>query len=185
MKGRFIIAALGATLLAFTSGVCVAADSGNISFDANTDFGALSTYAFRDGQIESRKPEIDNRLFRQRVHDSIRATLAKKRLQEADGSPDLWVSFHFSDADFSEVERMGPTRIPDIPGQQRGYVVPGTAPRPVMFTEGTLVIDLHNAANVLVWRGTVSNREQSGPALSRKLSGDAGKLMAKYPPKKK
>jgi hypothetical protein len=51
----------------------------------------------------------------------------------------------------------------------------------VLFTEGTLVIALHNAANVLVWRGTVSNREQSGPA----LSGDAGKLMAKYPPKKK
>jgi hypothetical protein len=182
---RFILAVVGTALLAFTGGICSAADSGNISHDANTDFGALRTYAFRDGRIESLKPEIDNRLFRQRVNDSIRATLAKKRLQEADGNPDLWVSFHFADADFSEVERMGPTRIPDIPGQQRGFVVPGTAPRPVLFTEGTLVIDLHNAANELVWRGTVRNREQSGPALSRKLSGDASKLMAKYPPKKK
>ncbi|HUG72424.1 MAG TPA: DUF4136 domain-containing protein [Steroidobacteraceae bacterium] len=185
MRSRFVLATIGATLLAFTSGLCAAAGSGNISFDANTDFGALRTYAFRDGQINTRKPEIDNRLFRQRVNDSIRATLAKKRLQETAGNPDLWVSFHFTDVDFSEVERMGPTRIPGIPGQQRGFVVPGTAPRPVMFTEGTLVIDLYNAANVLVWRGTVSNREQSGPALSRKLSGDAGKLMAKYPPKKK
>lgn len=185
MKRGFSSVATAAALFALATGVCAAADGGNISFDAGTDFGALRTYAIRDGRIDSQKPEIDNRLFRQRMNDSIRAALARKGLQENSSSPDVRVTFHFTDADFSEVERMGPTRVADIPGRQRGFVVPGTRPRPLLFTEGTLVIDIHNAADVLVWRGTFRNRERSGPLLSRKLSGDAGKLLSKYPPKRR
>jgi hypothetical protein len=54
-----------------------------------------------------------------------------------------------------------------------------------LFTEGTLVVDIVNAADVLVWRGTTRNREQSGPTLSRKLSGDARNLLSKFPPRTK
>jgi hypothetical protein len=66
----------------------------------------------------------------------------------------------------------------------RGFVIAGTGPHPVLFTEGTLVIDMLNASDVLVWRGTYRDREQSGPRLSRNLSQDARKLLSKYPPKK-
>ena len=63
-------------------------------------------------------------------------------------------------------------------------MIPGTGPRPVLYTQGTLVIDMLDTSEALVWRGTYSDREQSGPRLSRNLSVSARKLLSKYPPKK-
>jgi hypothetical protein len=119
------------------------------------------------------------------MNDSIRATLTKKGMREVTGNPDLVVTYQFSDTDISDVERTGPTRVPDIPGQQRGFVIRGSEPRPLLYTEGTLVIDIYNNANALLWRGTYRNRERSGPTLSRQLSEDARKLLSKFPPWKK
>jgi hypothetical protein len=179
-------ATLGAALLtAWMTGVVAAADGGSISFEASVDYRALQTFSIRAGRIDSPKPEVDNRLFRQRMDDSIRTALTKKGLHEVTTNPDLVVTFHFSDADFSEVQRTQPVRVPPIPGQQPGFVVPGLGPRPELFTEGTLVIDVFDAAGSLVWRGTWRNREWSGPTLSRKLSEDARKLLSKFPPKKR
>lgn len=172
-------------LMTCLSGSAAAADSGSISFESGVDFRALRTFAIRDGRIDSPKPEVDNRLFRQRMDDSIRAALVKKGLREVAGSPDMIVTFHFSDADFSEVTRSEPVRVPPIPGQQPGFVVPPSEPRPLLFTEGTLVIDVLDARGTLVWRGTARNRERSGPTLSRKLSDDARRLLAKYPPRRR
>jgi hypothetical protein len=40
-------------------------------------------------------------------------------------------------------------------------------------------------SNSLLWRGTLENRAANAPQLSKRLSEDAGKLLAKYPPGKK
>jgi hypothetical protein len=179
-------AAVGAALLAaWITGITAAAKGGGISFAAGVDYRALHTFSIREGRIDSPKPEVDNRLFRQRMDDSIRASLTKKGLREVTTNPDLIVTFHISDADFSGVQRTQPVRVPPIPGQQPGFVLPGSGPRPELFTEGTLVIDVFDAAGSLVWRGTWRNTERNGPALSRKLSADARKLLAKFPPKKR
>jgi hypothetical protein len=53
----------------------------------------------------------------------------------------------------------------------------------VLYNEGTLVIDLADASTALLWRGTWRDNEASGPKLSRNLSEDARKLLARYPPK--
>lgn len=155
-----------------------------VTFDAGTDFSRLHTYTLREATIRSAKPEIDNRLFRQRMDDAIRAQLTRKGLEEVAGSPALVVTYSFTDADYSQVERTPPTRIPDAPGQ-RGFVVPGSGPNPVLFTEGTLVIDVLNASGELLWRGTLRNRERSGPKLSASLSRDATRLLSKFPPKRR
>jgi len=166
-----------------TSGTALA-DSGTIDFEASVDFKAIRTFALREGRIQSLKPEVDNRLFRQRMNDSIRATLGKKGLKEVATQPDVIVTYHFSDADVSAVDRLPPTRIPDSPGM-RGFVIPGSAPRQVLYTEGSLVIDMYDASDALIWRGTYRDREQSGPRLSRNLSEDARKLLSRFPPRKR
>jgi hypothetical protein len=160
-------------LLAITLGALLApalasADDSDVSFDASVDFRALRTFAIVQGHLTTDKPEIDNRLFRQRLEDSIRATLLEKGLTEVAERPDVSVSWYFHDTDVSAVER----------GTGRG-------PNPVLYTQGTLVIDLNNASNSLLWRGTWRDQERNGPKLSRKLSGDARKLLSRYPPKRK
>lgn len=159
------------------------ADGSDVSFDAGVDFRSLKSFTIRDGQITTYKPEIDNRLFRQRLEAGIRATLLKKGLVETAAHPDVSVTYYFYDKDVSAVERQGPVRVPDTP-TARGFVIPGSGPSPVLYTEGTLVIDLTDASNSLLWRGTWRDQENSGPTLSRKLSEDARKLLSKYPPKK-
>jgi len=180
---RFGSILLGALLLA---GVATAGEAGHdISFDANTDFRALRSFAIGEGQTTSRffQPEIDNRLFLQRMRSSIRTVLTAKGLKETADRPDLSVAFHVVNADYATVERREPMRVPDSPAA-RGFVIPG-GPEPLLFTAGTLVIDLVDASGTLVWRGTWHERESSGPKLSGKLSEDARKLLSNYPPKHK
>lgn len=181
MKARLRSLAL---LLASLAATPVLAADGAVTFDAGTDFSHLRTFALREGTIQSAKPEIDNRLFRQRMDDAIREQLRRKGLEEVSTDPALVVTFSFTDADYSQVQRTPPTRIPDAPGQ-RGFVVPGSGPQPLLFTEGTLVIDIFDARGELVWRGTWRNTERSGPKLSASLSGNARKLLSKFPTRRR
>lgn len=157
------------------------ADGSNVSFDATTDFRSIRTFTIRGGNLDSDKPEIDNRLFRQRMEDSIRGALLKKGLAEAATGADVTVTYHFHDKDVSAVDRFGPTRVRGD-RLNPGFVIPPTGPTPVLYTEGTLVIDITDATQSLLWRGTWRDEERNGPKLSRKLSGDARKLLEKYPP---
>jgi hypothetical protein len=182
MRSTLRLAMVLAALLAPAVGTT--ADTHDVSFDASVDFGALKTFAIRSGHIASEKPEIDNRLFRQRMEYSIRDSLVQKGLNEAHNLPDVTVTFSYTEQDVSGVERSGPMRIPDSPAA-RGFVIPGRGPSPVMFTEGTLVIDLLDASGKLLWRGTWRDEEQSGPKLSSKLSDDARKLLREFPPRRK
>ncbi len=184
MNRRHGRAPLGALLL-FADIAMSGEVSHDISSDPNTDFRALHTFAIGEGQVSSRyfKPEIDNRLFLQRMQDNIRAELTAKGLKETAEHPDLAVTFHVTDADYATVERREPVRIPDST-TARGFVIPG-GPETQLFTAGTLVIDLTDSAGTLVWRGTWHERQGSAPKLSSKLSEDARKLLSDYPPKRK
>jgi hypothetical protein len=175
-SGLVVIAAMTALLV---PGVAGAAEGASVTFEAAVDFRAIRTFAIVDGQINANKPEINNRLFRQRMDNAIRAILTSKGLKEVTDRPDVTVTYQITDGDFSVVERRQPVRLPgqDRPGIQVG-------PVPVLYTEGTLIVDIFNASNTLVWRGTYRDRETKTPSLSRNLSVDARKLLAKYPPRK-
>jgi len=160
------------------------ADSHDVSYAPGIDFRLLKTFSIRAGQIASDKPEIDNRLFRQRLEDSIAAALRARGLQQATDGADVIVTYSFGETDVSKVERLAPTRIPPSSGA-RGFVIPGSGPTPVLSTEGTLVVDLDDAHGALLWRGTWRDQEKSGPRLSRNLSEDARKLLAEFPPKRR
>ena len=174
---------LATALLLLGRGAFASGESHDVTYDANTDFKSLHTFSIRDGQINSTKPEFDNRLFRQRMERDIRAALTSRGLTESTGHADVIVTWSLVDTDVAAVERIGPTRIPDT-ATSRGFVIPG-GPQPNLYTEGTLVIDLGNAAGKLIWRGTWSEQERSTPNLSNKLSDDVRRLLREFPPKRK
>src|SRR5207249_7882968 len=104
------------------------------------------------------------------IGEAIRAELRAKGLKETADRPDLFVDFSIAGMDYSTVERQPATRIPDGPGRQRGYVVEGTGPQPVLSSEGTLGIDMTaNQPGAMVCRGTYRDEESSGPKLGQKL----------------
>jgi hypothetical protein len=175
-KGILGAAAVSAVL---ATGIACAAQGASITFEADADFRAISSFAIAEGQIHVNKPEINNRLFRQRMDDAIRAALTSKGLKEVTDRPDVTVSYQISDGDFSVVERRQPLRIPgqDPPNMPVRHT-------PVLYTEGTLVVDVFNASNTLIWRGTYRDRETKTPSLSRNLSVDARKLLSKFPSQK-
>jgi Domain of unknown function (DUF4136) len=175
---------IGAALCMALAQMGVAGEQHDVSFAAGVDFRALKTFAIATAEITSSKPEIDNRLFRQRMEEAIRTTLIKKGMREVAEHADFSVQFSFHDQDVSAVQRTRPTRLPDT-AAGRGSVIPGTGPTPVLYTEGTLVIDINDASASLLWRGTWRDREQSGPQLSRNLSEDARKLLADFPPRRR
>lgn len=160
-----------------------AGETSDISFDSNVDFRSLQTFAIRDGEIRSDKPEIDNRLFRLRIQDDIRAALEKKGLKEDAAHPALIFTYYFYDKDVSAVERQPDLRVPGT-ARNPGMVVRG-GPNPLLYTEGSLVIDATDAAGSLLWRGTWRDQERNGPRLSKSLSGDVRSLLSKYPPKRR
>jgi hypothetical protein len=172
-----LVVVAASTMLA--TGIAGAAEGASVTFEAGVDFRAFRTFAIADGRINASKPEINNRLFRQRMDNAIRAALVSKGLKEVTDRPDMIVRYQISDGDFSVVERRQPVRIP---GQDPPNLPLG--PTPVLYTEGTLIIDMFNASDTLVWRGTYRDRETKSPSLSRNLSVDARKLLAKYPPRK-
>jgi hypothetical protein len=114
------------------------------------------------------------------MEGEIRAALASRGLKEVADRPDVTVTYQISDGDFSVVERRQNVRIPgqENPGIQAG-------PVPVLYTEGTLIVDVLNPSNTLIWRGTYRDRETKSPSLSRNLSVDARKLLSKFPPRNK
>src|SRR5215207_7069811 len=117
---RLLSAAAACALFAASP---ASADESHVSFDAGVDFKALKTFAIRGGRFDSAKPEIDNRLFRQRMEDSIRAALAKKGLVEAASDADVVVTYHIDDKDVSAVQRLGPARVRGNRGNP-GFIIP-------------------------------------------------------------
>jgi len=171
-------------LIALVSWAMLGADSHSVDYDQSVDFAALTTFAIRNDTVKSSKPELNNRLFRQRLEREIRATLTGKKLKET-ADADIVVDITLSDADFRSATREPATHFPARRGMP-ATTIPGSGPQPELSVEGTLVIDITVVrSNKHIWRGTYRDDEPSGPTLSRKLSDDARKLLGEYPPHKK
>lgn len=159
---------LGLMVIAVVVGsASVVGDDLSVQVDPGADFSAFKTFALREGKVHSPRPELDNPLFVKKLGTTIRTALTAKGLKETPDRPDLVVSYLVTGEDFS----MG------VPTGGRGL-----GPRPVRFTEGTLVIDVTRPGDANpVWRGVYRDDEQTGSKLVEKLPEDARKLIGRYP----
>jgi len=179
--------AVAALFLVIAAPVLFASDESTVNFDATFDFSTVATFAIRPTSITLDKPEINNRLFEQQVHDVLVRALSSKHLKEVVDSPDLLVRVSVTGQDYSFAERRPGTRIPPGPrgSGARGVVIPGAGPVPVMLTGGTMTIEMIAVrTGGVVWRGSVRNEEETAPRLARELPKNASALLSKYPPRR-
>ena len=155
--------------------IALRADDHNVDADPNVDFSKFRTFVIRQMNINSKKPELNSPLVRERIADAIRAQLRADGLEPDPQRPDLIVNFRFGAADRREIQSWPAGRF----GRARRIET-------YRFTEGTLVIDLLDpAARELVWRGIYTDEEKDAAKLAKKLEDDVKKLFEEYPPKKK
>lgn len=145
-----------------------------VEFDMDADFSAFHTFVINPGQLNAKSPVLRNELIRKQIQDDIRKQLTAKGLTEVTaGKRDLNVGFSLGSARRQEVEY---------------YPVGWWGSRRVVsgYTEGTLVINLHEtSARSLVWR-TITVQDKAGPSeVQAKLDDMVKKAFEKYPPKPK
>jgi hypothetical protein len=152
----------------------LAAQKINVEFDQGTDFTKYKTFAIRGGQVNSKDPSLSSELTRKRIETDIENALTARGLTKNFGRADLNVRYRLGAQRKTEVERH--------PAGWRGL---GTRVVRVPETEGTLVLDLHDAAaKSLVWRAIASEEKSSANDISKKLDDMVRKSFDKYPPKK-
>lgn len=142
-----------------------------MEFDQGSDFTGFKTFYMNEGQLNAKSPVLNNDLIRKQIQDDIRKSLIAKGLTEVTAGPrDLNVRFSLGSARRQEVDV--------YPAGWYGVrrVVTG-------YTEGTLVIDLHETAKrSLVWR-SVTVQDKAGPSeVQAKLNDMVRKAFERYPP---
>jgi short subunit dehydrogenase-like uncharacterized protein len=154
------------TVVVAGAATALRADDLSVTMAPGVDISAFKTFAIRSGTIDSRRPELDNRLFTQTLIRAIRAALDAQGFKEATQA-DLTVTFTLKGEDFAVGDRP-PAR--------------GLGPQPRRFTEGTLVIDVSKTGDAdPIWRGTYRDDESTGSKLVQKLPDDARKLIDRLP----
>jgi len=146
-----------------------------VEFDETAAFSDYRTFAIREGQLNSKNPSLNNQLVRQKIDGEIRRRLTEKGMTEAQDRPELNVRYSLGSGRRTEVEA--------YPAGWRGW---GTRRVAVHYTEGTLVIDLRDAAKkALVWRA-ISVEDKTDPMkIQERLPDMVRKSFDKYPPKPK
>lgn len=159
-----------ALILAAVLSTTLVADEMNVIVDPKANFAEFKTFAFRDREIDSDRPELDNRLFTKKLDATIRAAMVGKGLTEGGSGADLQIDYTLVGEDIA-TSRPTPMR--------------GVGPVPVRYTAGTLIIDMSRPGDVdPVWRGVYRDDEKTGSKLVQKLPDDARKLIDKYPKRK-
>ena len=146
-----------------------------VEFDQGADFSRYKTFSIRDGQLNSRNPALNNDLVKKRIESDLEQNLTASGLTRADDRADLNVRYHFGSARKTELE--------SYPAGWRGW---GTRVVRVPYSEGTLVIDLHDReSRSLVWRAIASEEQHDANKIEGKLDKMVEKALKKYPPKTK
>jgi uncharacterized protein DUF4136 len=146
-----------------------------VEFDQNAGFSQYHTFAIRDGQLNSKNPALNSELVKKRIDRDIERDLTARGLTLVSGKADLNVRYRLGSARRTQVET--------YPAGWRGW---GVRRVRVPYTEGTLVIDLHDAASrSLVWRAIASEEKNDPAKIESKLDDMVKKSFEKYPPKNK
>ena len=147
----------------------------NVEFDETVDFTRFKTVAIREGHMQGKAPVLNSELTKKRLQAEIERAFTARGLTFTTGAADLTLTYTF-----------GANRVLETRTYPVGWRGRGTRVVNVPQSDGTLVIDLHDAnSKALVWR-VVANDSESKPAkLADKLDDFARKSASKYPRTKK
>lgn len=171
-----IVAEMKTLLLLSLLAVGAYAQKVRVEFDPAGGFARFHTFTITDGQMNSRNPALNSELVKKRIEADIVKDLTARGLTMAPSGPaDLNVRYTFGAARKMETEA--------YPAGWRGW---GTAVVRRPFAEGTLVIDLREAAtHSMVWRAIASVEKRDPLKVEDKIDDMVKKAIQKYPPKVK
>lgn len=178
---QFLTLLLLSGLVAGCSPVHVTTD-----FAEGTDFSQFRTFQYRDStaSLASSSP-----LSHQRIVNAIRAGMVSSGLTEVEQNPDVFVTYYGSTDQQTQFHTTYSSVNTWSGGRRRshsmGFDGPSSITRPMTVTEGTLVIDVWDAArNAMVWRGVATSVLSSDPQQTAQTIAQAvAKALSQFPPK--
>lgn len=148
-------------------------------YDSSVNFSGFKTYSWH--AIE-RTIEM-NDLIINRVKDSVNRELQAKGFRQVPEHPDFFIALHLSTRQKRDITDWG---YGTGAYWGRGYVYDYGGISVIDYEEGTLIIDMVDAAeNELVWRGSATDIVE--PALSpekrtQKIDNAVVRILEKFPP---
>jgi hypothetical protein len=183
MKSLLLMAMLGVALLAGCSSYDIKYD-----YDMGSDFTAYKTYQWIPRQISdasgnARAALQSNTLLDERIRRAVDTQMTNKGFTVAAENPDVLLVYHTGAQDKIDVTDWGYTYAGSYWGGGLGRSVDV-----YQYTEGTLIVDMVNAANhQLVWRGSatgVVDPSSSPEQREARINDVVSQIFANYPPKK-
>ncbi len=157
-------------VVAGCSGISVSTD-----YDTSVDFSEYNTFSWMEPP-KSGGYDLDA-LMSARIKDAVDNQLVEKGLKKASSDPDLLVVYHTGKQSQIQIDSWG-----------YGYWGRGGGVDAYSYEEGTLVVDLVNAATrMLVWRGTAESALLESPSAQERtenINKAVVKIFASYPPSK-
>jgi hypothetical protein len=127
-----------------------------IEFDKSHDFTQYKTFRFGEAEVITPKDQkqVNDEEIKRWIVKAISTELSLKGLQQVDSSADLVVSYIVGTLSRSDMGNVGPMGM--APGStERAYIRD--------YQQGSLIIDLNNSKNFLVWRiNSTTNMSSAG-----------------------
>jgi hypothetical protein len=178
--GRLITLAVGLLAVQACTHFTVESD-----YDREADFSAYATYDWMPPETR----RIDLRVRDPRAHeliqDAIQDELGAKSLRRAEGAdPDLLIGYHLALDEGLDSQTLYQGSAADW--QYRTYGNPTTRNQSLMYSVGTLVIDVFDAAKEeLIWRGVVEGDVKQNPdpdQRKERIEKAVQKMLEDFPP---
>ena len=168
------------SLVCVSLAVSLAAAGVTVDFDKAADFSKFKTYAWKKGTPAA------NPLNEDRVHKAIDAKLAEKGLTKTDGEADVYVYSHVKTDKQQQVsvDSFGYGGYPGWGGWGGAWGTTSVNVHNVI--EGTLIVDLVNAANnELAWRGLATKTvfpDTKADKIEKIINQAVAKMFQNFPP---
>lgn len=148
-------------------------------FDKDRDYSVYKTFSFGEAEIITPKDQrqIEDQVLHRWIRDAVAGELRQKGLQPADSLGDLVISYIVGATTQMDFQNLGPLGIaPGNPSQTWSQDV----------RTGSLVIDLNDRNNFLIWRIDATMTLSAGPAVEKQIDQVVYQGYKKWPkPKKK
>lgn len=127
-----------------------------VDFDKNHDFSQYKTFRFGDAEVITPKDQkqLTDEEVKKWIINAVTNELTLKGLKHTDSAADLVVSFIVGTLSRSDMGNLGPMGL--TPGSNERTFIKD-------YQQGSLVIDLNNSRNFLVWRiNSTTNMSTAG-----------------------
>jgi len=147
-------------IVAILFSAVVTAQEIKVEFDKNHDFSQYKTFRFGEQEVITPKDQkqVSDEELKRWIVKAINTELGLKGLKQVDSASDLVVSYVVGTLSRSDMGNVGPMGM--TPGSnERTYIRD--------YQQGSLIIDLNDSKNFLVWR--INSTTNMGSAAGERL----------------